>query len=207
MYYPKSKITENLYTNGSELVVLSTGKPYQGLYHNTFDGNSYTEPTHTNSSVLLSKIITSTIPSKNNTLVTPSLIMNFEYDNITKNRFDFLKKEVLPSPYFPILSERDYTNGYVIRYFTKRSGGNVKDIKEISSEVFSDISTNVLYISVSLSWKLTGPYNDKIINKNNTIYGVHDTNARSVAQAESTLPGITQYLGNLIQFAKINLES
>jgi len=208
MYYPKSKIIENLYTNGSEFVVSSTGKPYQGLYHSTFDGNYYTGADHTNSSLQLSKNInTKTSTSGNVALVTPPLIMNFEYDSIINNRLSFLKTEIIPKSYYPILSDKDYTKGSFTRYFSKRTGGTVKDIKELSADGFTNISTNVLYLSTAIQWKLTGPYHDKVIDRNNTIYGVWDTNARAVAQAESPLPGITQYLGNLIQFAKINLES
>ena len=41
MYYPKSKIKTNLYTNGKELVYLSTLENYVGFYYKTYDGKYF----------------------------------------------------------------------------------------------------------------------------------------------------------------------
>lgn len=203
MYYPKSKIQENLYTNGSEFVDSITGKSYQGLYHVTFDGNFYTGITHETDSQLLKKLVTQQklSPSGSN-LVSPSIIANYEYDSINHNKFSFLKQEIIPQSYFPVLTDKDYDVGYITRYFSKRSGGNAKDIKELSAKGYSDISSNVLYISTSLTWKITGPLHDQIIDLSTTIYGVWDTNARTVASAEFKFSGITVYLSNFQQFYK-----
>jgi hypothetical protein len=42
MYYPESKIVKNLYTNGEELVYVSTEAPYSGAYHILANGEIYT---------------------------------------------------------------------------------------------------------------------------------------------------------------------
>ena len=207
MYYPKSKIQENQYTNGSEFIDSKTGKPYQGLYHSTFDGNFYSGATHTSDSQLLKKGNTtpSNIPSSGSNLISPPLITNYEFDQITHNKFSFLRQEVIPQSYFPVLTDKDYSIGFFLRYFSKRTGGSVRDIKELSAQGFTDISSNRLYISTSFQWKITGPLHDHVIDLHNTVYGVWDTNARTVAKAESSLLGITSYLSNLIQFSKISL--
>lgn len=211
MYYPKSKVTENQYTSGGQFVIASTGKSYEGIYHITYDQNYYTGATHTNSSQLLTKASpstsyiaassgVSTVSGSN--LIQPGLIANFEYDSITGGKFSFLKQEIIPVAYYPVLTAQNYATGVFTRYFAKRTGGSARDIKELSTDGFSDLTSNVLYLSTSLQWKLTGPMHDQIIDFNNTVYGVYDTNARSVAGAESSLPGITQYLGNLVELAK-----
>lgn len=42
MYFPKSQITTNLYTNGKEYVYVGTDKEYIGYYFQTSNGKSYT---------------------------------------------------------------------------------------------------------------------------------------------------------------------
>lgn len=203
MYYPKSKITENQYTPGGQFVEAKTGKPYQGIYHTTYDQKYYTGATHTPDSQQLVKVgTTSSNQSSGSFLIPAPYISNFEYDSITNNKFSFLQKEIIPQPYYPIPSQQDYSRGFLIRYFTKRTGGSAKDIMEISGADYTNISSNVLYLSASLQWKLTGPAHDQVKDLNNTVYGVLDTNTRTVSSNESILPGITLYLSNLAEFAK-----
>ena len=42
MYYPKSQITPNLYTNGNEFVYANTKEPYSGYYFKTSTGKYFT---------------------------------------------------------------------------------------------------------------------------------------------------------------------
>ena len=44
-YYPKSQITTNLYTNGGELFVQSTGQPYSGYYYRLSNGQLFSGKT------------------------------------------------------------------------------------------------------------------------------------------------------------------
>ena len=41
MYYPKSQITSNLYTNGGEYIILSNGRDYIGYYFTTSDNKIF----------------------------------------------------------------------------------------------------------------------------------------------------------------------
>ena len=45
MYFPKSQITPNLYTNGGEFVYALNNKPYIGYYFKTSTGKIYTKYT------------------------------------------------------------------------------------------------------------------------------------------------------------------
>jgi hypothetical protein len=42
MYYPKSQITPNLYTNGNEFVLSTTQEVYSGFYYKISTGKFYT---------------------------------------------------------------------------------------------------------------------------------------------------------------------
>ena len=42
MYFPKSQITPNLFTNGNEFVFIVTNEPYKGSYFTTSTGKFYT---------------------------------------------------------------------------------------------------------------------------------------------------------------------
>jgi hypothetical protein len=42
MYYPKSQIKPNLYTNGEEYVIESTNSSYIGYYYLTSTGKAFT---------------------------------------------------------------------------------------------------------------------------------------------------------------------
>ena len=50
MYYPKSKIQTNLYTNGYELAYLSTLDNYVGFYYKTYDGKYFSGKSNPTSS-------------------------------------------------------------------------------------------------------------------------------------------------------------
>lgn len=199
MYYPKSKIQENQYTSGG--FTDPSGKPYKGLYHITYDGNNYTGATHTSDSQLLTKI--SPADFSDMPMITPGIISNMVYDQITGNKQEFLKDMVIPLSYYPVLSEQDYVVGFFTRYFVKRVGGTNRNIYEISPRDVQKLATNNLYNTTSLDWKLTGPVHDEIISSSLTIYGIFDTNSRMVYSKQLSFPGLSDYLINFLQFARI----
>ena len=45
MYYPKSQIVTNLYTNGQEYIIKSNNEKYIGNYWKTSDGKFFTGKT------------------------------------------------------------------------------------------------------------------------------------------------------------------
>lgn len=202
MYYPKAKVQENQYTPGGQFLDPSM-KSYKGSYHITYDGNFYTGATHTTDSQQLTKAGPSSSTPSGSVGVTPSIIANFEYDTITNNSNAFLKSMVIPGSFFPMPTEQDYAIGVITRYFTKREGGTARNIKEISLNGYTSLQKNNLYNTLSLPWKLTGPLHDQVISPVNTIYGVFDTNSRTLSSKELSFSGITQYFPDLIQFARI----
>lgn len=204
MYYPKSKIAESQYTGGGLLKDLSTGNTYRGFYHLTFDGRYFSGATHDINSEELGLLQTAATSNGGiDPLVTAPFIANFQYDTITNSKMTFLNQGGLPTPIYPSPSEDDYTSGQFTRYFMQRIGGKASDIREISKDGFNALQTNPLYITLSLIWKLTGPKYDFTL-PSYTIYGVADTNSRTVGGLNKTMHGIVQYLSNSIELAKLS---
>ena len=57
MYYPKSQIKTNLYTNGDEFIRSDNRQPYTGYYYSTSKGESYSgKNPNTPETILLIKI-------------------------------------------------------------------------------------------------------------------------------------------------------
>ena len=74
MYYPKSQITKNLYTNGNEFEIASTKEVYTGYYYTVSSGNSFVgnSPSTTPTPILLLPITQS--PKTNSNPLSPKLI-------------------------------------------------------------------------------------------------------------------------------------
>jgi hypothetical protein len=55
---------------------------------------------------------------------------------------------------------------------------------------------------VEVLWKISGPLYD--IKQNNILIqgGIIDSNTRSIQQAEQTMSGVSNYLNNLLLYAK-----
>lgn len=119
----------------------------------------------------------------------------------SKKRYKTLKK-TLPKNYFvrtikpfvPTITEDDYTLGYIQRYFVQKANDKNSIIYEISPNTFNTLLANVFFKTVRLNWKISGTDDEiKTVNKKVLIY------------ASKTIPAITLYLPNLLQFSKNNL--
>lgn len=173
MYYPKSEITPNLYTNGTELVSVDTGGYYKGYYYSTSDGKYYTGKEYSASA---------------KELIKPTV-------ELTKNTST-------PPFYIPQPTDIDYTNGYFVRYVIKRVNSGIETIKEINQTEYSTIQRNPLYSFTSFKWKITGPLFDNLSNMNNPVYGIINTNRRTLLGEEKKIPGISKFFVNLAQYSK-----
>ena len=173
MYYPKSEITPNLYTNGTELVNVVTGAYYKGPYYATSDGKFYTGNDYS--------------PSAQE-LIKPSINLN--------------NNTATPQSYTPQPTINDYTNGYFVRYVIKRVNSGVETIKEINTQEFKTIQRNPLYSFTSFKWKITGPLFDDLSDMNHPVYGIINTNKRTLLGEEKKIPGISKFFVNLAQYSK-----
>lgn len=161
MYYPKSHITPNLYSEGN-LSIKGSKKPYYGHYFSTIDGKAFTgrfigdgnnlELTLYNTNSAESIIDEAFEDTRFNTTDTST------YSSLRK----ITPEKPLPtSPifYYPNPTKGQYQTGEFTRYFAKKSN------EEIYYET-SALFENEYYIGFSIPWKLTGDMKDVyLINK------------------------------------------
>ena len=76
----------------------------------------------------------------------------------------------------------DYTNGYMYRYFYKRLNSPTAIIRELLKKQYDIISTNTVYKSIRIKWKITGREKSEVESTNNNtienadteMYGIYD---------------------------------
>lgn len=188
---PSDYVTEIKETNGKEYMYL-TGEEYKGYYH-MYMSVTYTGATHDKYSKELIKYN----PNKN-------------YVNYL-NLNDFYLKEGYKSikGYYPVLEEKDYERGNFTRYFVRKRNDTSAPIIEIDKKQFETLNQSKsglnesIYKGVKLIWKLTGPRNDVYKDGKIVIYGVEDSNKRTLKLKEREMENITTALRSLTQFARL----
>ena len=119
-----------------------------------------------------------------------------EYKKATDNRLiirGHFAKSFVPKPEI-----EDFQRGFIVRYFAKQRNNSRANIVEIDRGQFASHSEGVgglnttFYNVVSLRWKIIG-----------TLEKIQSINFLSVQNAETLMKGITNRIGNLLQFAKL----
>jgi len=165
MYYPKSQIKTNLYTNGDEYILSTNQQNYKGYYYKTSNGDKYTGkfPDDGSNILLIELTPSSDEPGENN----PILILPLpQYNpNILQERFLPLFNQ--PSP-----SLQDYILGSFTRYFCKKT--NELKYIEINKETHDKLKikdTQIawdLYEPQFIVWQINGDREGTFLaNKNN----------------------------------------
>jgi hypothetical protein len=204
-YYPSFATKKNLKTNGKEFLL--NGKPYSGMFYETYDNQYYTgvDPIHGENELLTPIKKYSNSPFLIKTVMTDSLRSAFAENSlsITNNT-----NNTEPVPYYPLPTSSDYGKGFIIRYFIKKinSKGYVIEISpdEYNSVVNGTSNYDVsFYQVVDILWKITGPLETKRLSQYDIRAGIVDTNKRLVEQANKTFLGITDFIGgDYTKFAK-----
>jgi hypothetical protein len=165
MYYPKSQIKNNLYTNGDEYVLSTTQQSYKGYYYETSNGDKYTGkfPDEGSNILLIELTPSSDAPGENNPILT--LAISQYNTNIQPERF-------LPLPIQTLPTQKDKDLGLFPRYFCKKNNENL--YIEINKEQFTKLQNRDktiawdLYTPLQVIWQIKGgktqTYN---ANKNN----------------------------------------
>lgn len=184
LYYPKTHIVNNLYTEGKEWMY-EDGTEYMGYYHRYIDG------------VRMSGAVFQRGYSKK---LIPYVDIALQPDT---RSYDILKKRttrITPTEQYPIPDEDDYANGRIRRYFLKRRNyAAYTDIMEIDKRQYRLWKKpkmgidETLYTAIEIDWKLTGPLHDEVVGMN-TEYGVYDTNLRTVQLYNSKFSGLFDFL-------------
>ncbi len=196
-YFPKNRVTPNLYTNGHEYALKTTGKEYIGYYYKLYTGYAFTGK---NPQVKPSIELIPYESGKKNQADT--------YGNFTSKMaadYTFIKKDTkttgivsnssLPTPKYPMLANSDYELGEFERYFLVKR--NEPLYVEVLQSDYKDILKNrqsfkySLYRPFKLSWKITGDPQQ-----------VYDTNYNIVLLTEKSknLPFLSSYISNYTEF-------
>jgi hypothetical protein len=164
MYFPKSQITPNLYTNGGEFILTSTNRDYIGYYYKVTNGEIYTGKTPEDGDNILLKIAFVAPPIETETSLQPIQTYQSIYYKQPIN-----KEKYLPYSNIPLPSPMDIEAGKFIRYFAKKT--NELKYLEINQTTYTELSTKSksiaweIYDSAQIEWLITGPQ-ELAYNKN-----------------------------------------
>lgn len=193
MYFPKSQIITNLYTNGGEFINNSTQKEYKGYYWKTSSEQYFTGKTPQDKpNNGLNKILTPKKTDFNSDVIISN--KNIQENTINIDQNPYYKSPPLshaPISSITLPTNKDYEMGEFQRYFLKKRN-EIRYI-EIDKNTFINYSNNnpkvqwQLYIPINIPWELIGDYN-KVFNINRNII--------SLKEQELKLVGFTQYFKN-----------
>jgi len=171
MYYPKSQIKPNLYTNGGEFAYASNSQEYIGYYFKISTGKYFSGRNQDDkpNEELLS--IDADITTNETLLSTDSAVV------VVDPIYSYVTNTPVPSPTsIPVFNpnvptQQDYQNGEFRRYFCKKT--NEVIYIEINQDTFDKLvakDTQILwqlYQPFNITWQLTGNIEQVArINKN-----------------------------------------
>ena len=111
-------------------------------------------------------------------------------DNEVYNEYD-VGEIYYPKGGITLPSKKNYSQGYMFRYFCRQINRNNSMVLEISKTEYSVAKSHYLYKTLEIKWKLIG-------NKESVIA----INSNIINIASATLPGINNTLWNPLQFWK-----
>ena len=195
IYYPKTQIRTNLFTNGDEFINSVTKELYVGNYYETSLNQQFTgkNPQDPNSVPLIPIDETALNPTQTN--AENDLVLdvrftepNYAYSIITKQNPN-TPQPVYPKFYFAKPTQQDYKNTQFNRFFYKvLSGEKYVEISQNDYNSLINKEAKFLYqsvLAIILPWQLTGTQEE-----------VYKTNARTTQNIESQygIKGLGLYL-------------
>jgi len=110
-------------------------------------------------------------------------------------------KQVRISAYIPFVTDADIALGYIERYFVQRLLDPTGEIVEITRNSHDALRSNPMYRLASLTWRVSGPLEDKLDSGGIRSYtGVLTANRLSLELAMKTMPALNTKLINLKQY-------
>jgi len=171
MYFPKSQIQTNKYTNGGEFKYASTGEEYEGSYFSTSTGEYFSEKTPNDKSRKL-------VPIENDILERnldgdPGVLGNYGESGeviytvpqsyVQVSKLDFSSPPKIPKSFFPKPTEDDYVTGEITRFFlSKRTEPRFIEIDKETQVLYLQQDPTVqfkIYSAFSIPWQIRGDKN------------------------------------------------
>ena len=200
MYFPKSQIKSNLYTNGGEYILSTTKNEYKGYYYEISNGRKYTGKTPQdgpNILLLISTITLKPTPSNPQPSESPSNII-FPTDSsnpiiYSTDPFNETISKTLPNRYLPQYNptaptQKDISLGVFQRFFCKKN--NELIYVEINQSTYSQLKAR----SSQIAWDLYTPLDTLWYIKGNR-EKVYNTNKNLISLIEQKQKwyGFSQY--------------
>jgi hypothetical protein len=197
-YFPKNRITTNLYTKGNEFYI--NEKSYIGAYYRTYNGKVFSgkDPINGSSQELIPFKGLDVINEENKGGI---FLDSNTSDYINNPNIKNLNSYLLPTQYYPIPTTNDYNKGYIMRYFAKKRN-DIGYVIEIDKDTYQSLLKEdsiydyITFQSIDLFWQITGPLNDDRTNKQYKVSGIIDTNKRLVEQKDKSFRGLIEYIGD-----------
>ena len=108
-----------------------------------------------------------------------------------------LDNQVYPVYFKPSPSIKDYSKGYIYRYFVQKI--NNLTITEVDKDKYNQISSQ-LYNKLTIRWTITGSkenvYNNKILER----IGVKEQNIKTLSNGNTKMRGLKNYITNPLEF-------
>ena len=108
-----------------------------------------------------------------------------------------LDNQVYPVYFKPFPKIKDYSLGYINRYFVQKINDLI--ITEVNKNKYNEISSTV-YNKLSIRWIISGPKNNVYKNKILDRKGVQEQNIQTLVEYEKSMKGIKNYLNNPLEF-------
>ena len=204
MYIPKGKLDPKIYyTNGGDYLLSTNKSLYVGYYHKDLLGGVWTGETHTVDSIrLINPFSNTSINSTGINITQPDTSTYFSLNNYQPNSYS---TNIPPNDSLPP-SVSDYNQTYYTRYILQFLLSSKPYFVETSKQTYfksQNYDDSKYFKYVEVLWKIKGPLYDIIENNITVKGGIIDSNTRSIQQAEQTMPGISDYLNNLLLYAEI----
>ena len=161
MYYPKSQLKTNLYTNGGEYILSTTQQDYTGYYYETSSGTKYTGKTPKDGTNIL-------LIKPNQELNIIQNIANSNNPNYIEIQDDISGGGYLPNPPIRTLplsnqtlpTKQDQNLGVFQRYFCKKNNElKYLEIDKLTHDKLKSKQQDIawdLYTPISTLWYITG---------------------------------------------------
>jgi hypothetical protein len=122
------------------------------------------------------------------------------YNKISKNktRVRYNIEAHIPKP-----SDKDYSRGYIRRYFVQKLNDKGSPIYEVDSKTKNYYNSKPHFSTVQLKWRVSGPTESKYDSKGIVIdKSVSESNRIAIKLVSYEIPNLKLYLPNLLQFFK-----
>ena len=108
-----------------------------------------------------------------------------------------MSNDVYPNYYKPVPTSKDYSKGYINRYFVQK----INDLKitETNKNNYNDIYNNY-FSKLVIQWIISGPKNNVYKNKILDRKGVQEQNIQTLVKYEKKMKGLKVYLNNPLEF-------